>query len=424
MKKIKLLICYLLLGSAMMVCACSKSNIDKKANVSFENEIIATGKGVKLTVEDVYGYIVNNQGDEISKNILTKIMKNNIDFKEKDIKTLYERYLSEYFESTFVESGSYNYNGKFSEDLVVRYLKSEGYIVECGVGITPSIPDNENFKCNYASYVEKEVNYDIYSKILKVQYLLEKKSQLIDKSKARRITYYTESKGSSDNEVREAFESYVSSFEINQTAADDQDIIVKNIADVAEKQMKKELDKISEEWGYLYTSKDSSSGYNYLTKFTTCGNIRCSIEEGKKYQEKVASEKEYYTTKIVIDDGSTVLYEAADELLFSDNIENYLYSIGEINYLMSPAYLSSNVEEQRVNDIILYDSANSKYYLVAVEVINSHSDFEDKVLVAELLLDKISDSTIIEYCYENTEIEIYDQIVREYYVSKYGKYDK
>ena len=105
--------------------------------------------------------------------------------------------------------------------------------------------------------------------------------------------------------------------------------------------------------------------------------------------------------------------------MFSENVEDYLYEIGNTKYLMSPAYLEK--DDKRINDIILFDSANSKYYLVAVEVIDSQSSFADKVLVAEVLADKISDSTIFNYCFEKLDVEIYDKDIREHFENKYGK---
>jgi hypothetical protein len=85
---------------------------------------------------------------------------------------------------------------------------------------------------------------------------------------------------------------------------------------------------------------------------------------------------------------------------------------------MSPAY--GDKEDKRINNILHFDSGTNKYYIITVDVIDRNSLFDDKVLAAELLLDKISDSTIFEYCYDDSEIEIYDKEIREYFESKYG----
>jgi hypothetical protein len=417
MKRRNILASCLLLGSMIVGCSCNKDSVDTHANVSYEKEPIVSNKNNKFTVGDVYDYMFENQKDTIVKNILSQAMEKKIDLKNPEMLSLYKKYLNEYFEKTFVDNSSYMFNGDFDERLVVEYLNSESYAIKCGNGVSSGLLDNSNFSCDYSDYIKKEVNYDIYVKMLKIRYIIEEKANLIDKNLARRITYYTIAKGSEDNVVREQLEEYVASIEENYNSNDT--TLIRNISDIAEAKRKKDLEKIAEEYAYLSTSQDSSSGYTYLNKFTKCGDKRCSIEAGKEYQDNLIMEKDYYTTEIVTKQNESVLYEAARELLYSDNVEDYFYKIGDTNYLMSPAY--GDKEDKRVKDIIMFDSANSNYYLVAVDIIDSESAFEDKVLVAELLLDKISDSTIIDYCLEDSDIEIHDKAIKEYFESKYGK---
>ena len=194
--------------------------------------------------------------------------------------------------------------------------------------------------------------------MLKVQYIINEKANLIDKNAARKISYYSSSKGSTDNEVREKLEEYVASIAENYNSTDE--TLIRSIEDVAEAKRKEELDAIADDYAKVSTSSDSSSGYTYLNKFTTCGNKRCSLEEGKAYQENLLMEKEYYSTTVVIKGNENILYEEARNLLFSDNVNDYLYKIGNKNYLMSPAYVQTN--DKRINDIILFDSSSSKYY--------------------------------------------------------------
>ena len=129
--------------------------------------------------------------------------------------------------------------------------------------------------------------------------------------------------------------------------------------------------------------------------------------------------KEYYKTEVVVKNNETILYEDARELLFKDDVEDYLYTIGNEKYLMSPAYAEK--DSPRVNDIIMYDASGKNYYLATVKVIDSSSSFEDKALVAEILLDKISDSTVLSECIKAAKLNIYDKDIREYFESKYGE---
>lgn len=422
MKKKSFIVGCLMLSGLIVGCSCNKATNDTFANVSNENNAVVSSRGNKLTIGEIYEYILANEKDNVSKNILVEMLEKQVNLEDAKMKSLYERYLNEYFTQTFVENDNYKFNGEFDETLLVEYLKSESYIISCGEGVNSGLLNNSIFSCNYSDYINKEVNYDIYMKMLKIKYILEEKSDLINKNDARRVTYYTIAKGSDDNEVREKLEEYVASIAVNYNSSDEE--LIRNIFDIAESKRKEDLKKISDEYAYLSTSQDSSSGYTYLNKFTTCGSKRCSIEEGKEYQEKLILDKDYAVTKIVTNDNSEVLYDGARKLLFSENINDYLYKVGEgetaVYYLMSPAYLDNN--DKRINDIIHYDSSN--YYLTTVEIINSQSSFEDKVAVAELLIDKISDSTIYDYCFEELDVEIYDKDIREYFESKYGSIDE
>lgn len=419
MAKNKLIACCVLLSSILLGCSCNKSNVDTYANVSYDDQVVSTGN--KLTIGDVYDYIVNNEGSEISTILINKIIKEKIDFDDSTISALYKKYLNEYFETTFLEADAYKYNGEFDEELFVKYLKSESYNINCGEGYNSGLLDNSKFTCDYNDFIEKEINYDIYLKILKIQYLLDNESHLIDKNMVRKLTYYKISKGSNDNDVREQLEAHVASIKENYNSTEES--TVKSIEDIANLKRKADLDKIAEEYSYLSTAEDSNnSSFKYLNKFTTCGEKRCSIEKGKEYQDNLIMETDYYTTSIVTKSDTQVLYEEIREILFSENVENYFYKIGDKNYLMSPAYASNN--DKRINDIILFDNASSNYYLATVDIINTQSSNEDKILAAEVLLDKISDSTVINYCFENLDIEIYDKNIKEMFISKYGEYDK
>ena len=423
MKKKNLIASCLLLSSILAGCSCDKKDVDTHANVSYENKEIISNKNGQIIVGDVYNYILNNQQDDVAKNILLNIMEEQIEFEDPedpentDMLDLYKRYLTEYFEETFVNNSAYSYDGEFSEELLVKYLKSESYDIKCGTGVTAGMIDNSNFTCDYSDYINKEVNYDIYMKMLKIQYIFKEKSDLIDKNNARLVTYYSVTKGSDDTAVRKEMEEYVKSIEANYDSDDAS--AIRSIEDIATTKRKEDLDNLEKERAKVSTSQDSSDGFPALIKFTTCGNKRCSLDDGEIYQQNLILEKEYYSTEVVIKNNTSILYEEARDLLFSDNITDYLYKIGDKNYLVSPAYGLDG--ENKLNDIILYDSSKGMYFLAEVKVIDSKSLFDDKVLVAELLLDKISDSTILSYICDETDINIYDKDIKKYFESEYGK---
>ena len=157
MRKFKLILSCLCLS--VILCGCSKKNIDTYADVSGANVALNNSKGDVLTVGEVYDYIRKNDDEEISKNIMKKIIRSELDFNDSNIVDLYKKYLNEKFMDTFVESETYNYDGEFSEELVVKYLRSESYEISCGSDVE-SYLDSQYFTCDYSDYIEKELNYD------------------------------------------------------------------------------------------------------------------------------------------------------------------------------------------------------------------------------------------------------------------------
>ena len=130
--------------------------------------------------------------------------------------------------------------------------------------------------------------------------------------------------------------------------------------------------------------------------------------------------KDYYYNETVINTNTTVLFEGARNVLFGNNFLDYLYKIGDKNYLMSPAY-ENDYSDPNLDDIIIFDGS-STYYVVMVEIIDAISDFDKQALIAEKLLDSVTEANVFEHYFGEVSIEIYDEAIREYFVSKYGEY--
>lgn len=420
MKKIKFIVSCLLL--MFVVCGCAKETVDTFADLSNGDRALNMSKGDYLSANEAYNYIRENKNDSISKEFLKIIMKDQIDFQDEKTLDLYNKYLNEYFKSNFVDlvdettsKKTYWYFGEFSEKKLVNDLKNKQYDIKCGEGYTQGSLNSEYFTCDYSDYIEKEVNYEIYLKILKVNYILNERPSLIDRNEARRVNYYSiERSSNSDYTVRETLEKYVEDIEKNYNSTDES--LIRSLEDVAELKRKEKLKEILENFEKI--SVDDSN-FTQLNEYTKCGEKRCAtIEEGRAYKEKEEMEKDYLVSEIVIKNNTSILYEAARNILFSDELSNYLYKIGDKNYLMSPSY--GNQEVKHIYDIIMFDNS-SKFYIATVDVIDSNSSFEDKVAVAELLLENISDDTIFDYCLEKTEIKIHDKEIREYFENEYMK---
>lgn len=426
MRKFKLFACGLCLLCVTLITGCKKekSTVDVFADVDNATVQLNTSKNDPLTVGDVYEFIRKEQNSEIVKRIFTKIMADKLDLENDEVmENLYKELLNEKFNKLFVENESkaYHLNDKFAETVLVDYLKSETYNISCEGNFDSYL--EAPFTCDYSDYIEKELNYDIYTNLLKVKYILEEKESLLDKSKARNISYYYVSVNSSDvGSVREEMENYVLNLADNYNSTDPEDI--KNIEDIAKDKRKKDFKVILDEYNKISSADDSN--FTYLNKFTTCGNYKCSKEEGREYLEsKVA---EYYTSEVVFKDNTSVLYESARNILFSDNVEDYLYKIGDDltgykSYLISPVYANDSINS--LNDIILFNNVSGSlgFYLVEVEVIDSNSTNEiNKAKAAELLIDKVNINTVMKHYFKESKIKIYDKEIRDLFISTYGDY--
>lgn len=416
MKKISKVLSLLCLG--MIIGGCTKSSsVDTFADISNSNEKFNLGKET-LTAGQLYSYMREKDDSQISKIIANSIMEKALFSGDnaQNYRSLYSKYLKEYFKSTFVESDSYKYNYEFSEDLLVKYLKSESYSITCDS--TTDGLDTTYFSCNYSDYISKEVNYNIYMKMLKVKYILEEKTSLLDKNKARKISYFSESKNS-DYTTRTSFEKYIE--DIKKNYDNEEKDVLTSMNEIADSFKLKDLEKIDTEYKKLSTYDDNSS-FTYLQKYTTCGNKRCSIVEGKKYQEDLINSKKYLTSEIIIKSNTSSLFEAARNILFGDNLNDYLYEVGDKKFLVSPSFDGNS--EISLDDLVVYDGSD-KYYLITVETIDSNTgSFDDRVSVAELLIDSVSDSTILSEYFKNINLEIYDKQIREYFIKTYGDYTK
>lgn len=426
MRKVKLFACGLCLLCVTLISGCKKdkSVVDVFADVDNPSMELNTGKNNPLTVGDVYDFIRQEQNSKIAESILSKIMADKLDLKHDAVmEDLYKKLLNEKFNKLFVENESkaYHLNEKFNEQVLVDYLRSETYSISCDGNYESYL--EEPFTCDYSDYIEKEINYEIYSNLLKVKYILEVKPSLLDKSKARSIGYYYVSSSSSDvDTIRKEMEEYVLKLANNYASTDPE--VISSLEKIGKDKKNKDLLKIKERYDKL--SSEDDSNFTYLNEFTTCGNYKCSTEDGRAYLEsKVAN---YYTSEIVFKDNTTVLYEAARNILFSDNVEDYLYKIGDDvagykSYLISPVYVADGVST--LNDIILFNNVAGSlgFYLVEVEVIDSSSTDEiKKADAAELLIDKVDIRTVMKHYFEKSKIEIYDKEIRDLFIATYGDY--
>lgn len=416
MKKVRLIITCLIMS--FILCGCKSVDVDNYADISNKDNNLNTGVN-PLTAGEAYDYIRENDNDEISDELLKLLLDSKIDFENGDMLNLYKEYLNEEFYDLFIKDGKYHLNGEFNEQLLVSDLYRQNYDINCGEGYTAGNLDKKYFACDYSDYIEKNLKKDIYLDLLKIQYLIDEKEDLIDKKEVREITYYSVKKSSSaGHETLTELVEVLGSIKDNYNSTDGEKI--KSLEDYEDKKIKEDIEKLDEDYAKLSSASDSS--FTFLDRFTRCGDLYCSDWESYNYQYNELLEKKYLETKVVTKDDEDILYAGARELLFSSNINDYLINIGGNNFLVSPV---SGVDGEKViQDAVLFDTSSSTYYLVIVNEIDSSSRYSEQIKAAKRLLSYISDSIVLDYYFGESNIYIYDSGIREYFTSIYGDYKK
>lgn len=141
-------------------------------------------------------------------------------------------------------------------------------------------------------------------------------------------------------------------------------------------------------------------------------------------------EETKYVHDEVIDSSATILNSDIITSLFSDNVEEKLYSLttgSTTKYLISSSKAVGS--EYTSNDIIVNDSSNSYYYIIQVELING--DLNDEVASEAALKDEgahylaENNSSIIsaalEFYLTKYDIKVHDEAFYDYLDSTYPK---
>ncbi len=141
-------------------------------------------------------------------------------------------------------------------------------------------------------------------------------------------------------------------------------------------------------------------------------------------------EETKYVHEEVIDSSATILNSDIVTSLFSDNVEERLYSLSTgstTKYLISSSKAVGS--DYTANDIIVNDSSNSYYYIIQVELINS--DLDDDVPAEAALKDEgayylaENNSSIIsaalEFYLSKYDIKVHDEAFYDYLDSTYPK---
>lgn len=422
MKKIIKLLSLGLLTFSLAACSCNKDEENYVSQLENSSQVINGSKtSIEFTTQDIYNYIRENSTENVNKTFLTMLMENLLDLENNATnKTSYNLKVKKYFKDTYLDSDTYKVNGVFDEEILASTLESKLYVVD-RVNLPTSGPTVElGLKYDYSDFIKRGLNYDIYLQILKGEYILNEKKSLLDNSKTRIISIYS-------NDDLDEMEKIVEDLFKGE---------YENLNALTASKKQEEIDELRRQYcsnlglypdsdyeGTCSASTSSSTYDSALYKFTVCENgVRCAPSEGLAYQIKLVNEKEYLTEQVVNKNTTDILYPEALSQLFRSDVEDYLHEVidGEDPFLADWLYNHNKEFSQR--DIILTTGPDSTAYLVTVRVVDSNStSLEDKEEALSLLLDKVSDASVLLHYLENEDIKIDDPTLSEYFNSLVGK---
>ncbi len=413
----------LLACASFVLAGCSCSNDTGKesitANVSNgENQIVSgLTEGTKsLNLQELYENLKSSSGNEVVADKLIQIISDSI-LSDATWKARYDAKMAEKMDE-LIESGNYEVDGEFDEELLVKSLKASLYNVTCENNEygptykTDGVTVDEYLLCDYSDYKEKALKVDVINEILNEKYIYDKvlkdKTNLLTTKKARVVEYVSIS--SSDEDAWDFITE-----KVNELAASDSTLTLEEIKD---SWVEKLITDIGEEYAKIGTSEDSNG--SILSDYT--GGYKYSKEEGLHLKKQEVYEESYYDDVVITSDSNSILNSTLVERILSDNVLDANVSktikINNSYYLVSPL-AGSNVD---ASDIRITDTSNSKYYLVKVDVINSESN-EDLIYRAVKVLatneSLVSDSVNYYLEQNKNNISVHDEEVYAYLKTQY-----
>lgn len=404
-------------------CSCNKEKKDTKANISNPTETIVSGlkEGVdSITLQKLYDDLKSSKGNELAANKLLEIVADLVltDAKWQDrYDAKVEKKLLE-----LVNTDSYKVNGTFSEELLVKTLKSQLYNVTCENNIYGPTYTNDNkvdkyMVCNYTDYVNKALKINVLTELLNEKYVYDKvmvdKTNILTTKKARMVEFV--SIGYSGDEEEDKVISYISESiaklsETNSTV---------DLEKIATSWTDKKIEELNEKYNKINTIDDKNG--SILSEFTNA--YTQTAEKGLELKKQEIYNNSNYNKVAITSDSSDILNTTLVERLLSENVlsanAKKTIQINGSYYLVAP-WAGNNITS---SDIRIKDSTNNKYYIVKVEVINNESS-EDLIYdaVKVLATNKTLVSDSINYYLEQNKnnINVYDEEIYTYLKTQYS----
>lgn len=430
LKSLGLSLCTLMLLAG---CSCSNENDESvKANINNGTSNIVSGlvEGTKnIDLQKLYDDLKAEFGNETAAEKLLEIIAEEELLNDNVWKARYDAKMQEKL-MKLVESGKYNNsNGEFDEKLLVSSLRTQLYTINCGEnpvygptyvpaeqGDLENVIVDEYLKCDYSDYQERALKLEVLKELFNEKYVYDKvlkdKTTLFKTKKVREIEYVSISSGKDFS-----FEFITEAVSLLQEGKS-----LSEVADLWENKLKEEL---VTEFNKIGT-KDDSTG-TILQDFTN--GYKRDKEEGLRLKMQDIYEEEYYSKTVITTDSKDVLNATLVDRIMSENVLDLDYQktfmINNSYYLVSPL-AGSSVD---ADDIRITDKANSKYYIVKVDVVGYDAEDEnvlenERVYEAVKVLAKntslVSESVNYYLDKNKNNISVHDEEIYAYLKTQYA----
>lgn len=405
-------------------CSCKKETVDTKANISNGTESILSGlkdNVNSITLQKLYDDLKASKGNTTAANKLIEIVSNLV-LTDAKWQARYDAKVEERL-TKLAQSDEYKKDGVFSEELLVKTLKSKLYNVTCEVngtyGPTYTVDGeiDDYMICDYSDYINKSLKINVLTELLNEKYVYDKvmvdKTNILATKKARVVEYVTISY-QDDTEEDKVIEHIVDA--IASLSAENS---TETLEGIAKSWTDKKIEEIEERYAKINTSDDKSG--SIMSEFTDGYTI--TAEDGLEAKKQEIYNTKNYDKVVITSDSSDILNATLVEKLLSENVlSDAAKKVVKINgsyYLVAP-WAGDSIDS---SDIRIKDATNKKYYIVKVDVINNESSEDmvyDAVKVLATNTSLVSDSVNYYLEQHKNDINIYDEEIYNYLKTQYA----
>ena len=133
MKKITKMFSIVMLSSFILV-GCNDEAITRNANISDQESMLVEGLNTDISnvkLQTIYETLKKSNQNRALNLLVEIIAKKEINFELEENQNWYEKEVNKLMKEKFIDNATYKVDNLFSEELVVKYLKSELYNIDC-----------------------------------------------------------------------------------------------------------------------------------------------------------------------------------------------------------------------------------------------------------------------------------------------------